>query len=530
MSLHTPLRVLLIEDRAADAELILHALRRSGFDPIGVRVDSEDDYLAALSPQFDVVLADYNLPQFNAPRALELLQERKLDVPFIVVTGTIGDEMAVAVVRNGATDYLLKDRLGRLGESVRGAIEQRRLRQDARRAEAALRASEEQLRSLVANIPDVTWRADADGDFLYISPNAERILGLAPEAFYRGGAGTRYDRVHPDDVDAVRTAYEELFTDNEPYDVDYRFSRGDDQWIWVHDRAEAISEHDGVIYADGVSTDITTRKQAEEVLRQAKDAAETANRLKSQFLSTVSHELRTPLTTIIGFSQLLQRGAEKDLAARQRDQLVRITNSADHLLELIEDLLDLSKIEAGQMDVTLGNVHLGPKLAQVLTEFVPHAQTKGLALNLNVPADLPPAYADQMRTRQILLNLVGNAVKFTESGSVTLSAQVDGSDVVVTVSDTGIGIAADAIDHVFDEFRQVEEGFTRRFGGIGLGLPIARKLASLQSGTISATSQLGKGSVFTLRLPRADLARHDDHVVRIEHTTPEPTPCEGDVE
>jgi PAS domain S-box-containing protein len=525
----TPLNVLLVEDRAADAELILHALRRSGFAPVGVRVDSEDDYLAALSSPFDVVLADYNLPQFDAPRALELLLERKLEVPFIVVTGTVGDEMAVAVIRQGAADYLLKDRLGRLGESVRGAMEQRRLRQDARRAEAALRASEEQLRSLVANIPDVTWRTDATGACLYISPNAERIMGLTPDALYRGGAGTRYERIHPDDVDAVRVAYEELFTIHEPYDIDYRFSCND-QWIWLHDRADAIGEYDGVIYADGVSTDITARKQAEQALREAKDAAETANRLKSQFLSTVSHELRTPLTTIIGFSQLLQRGAERNLTTRQRDQLERITSSADHLLELIEDLLDLSKIEAGQMDITLGPVHLGPKLAQVLTEFIPHAQTKGLALNLDVPADLPPALADRIRTRQILLNLVGNAVKFTEQGSVTLSAQVDGAEVVVTVSDTGIGIAADAIDSVFDEFRQVEGGFTRRFSGIGLGLPIARKLATLQSGTISVTSQLGKGTTFTLRLPRADIARHDDHVVSIEHTTLEPTPSTRDLE
>jgi|GEM_PF-2515608 len=513
-----PLNVLLIEDRASDAELILHALRRSGLAPVGVRVDTEDDYLAALNPSFDVILADYNLPQFDAPRALALLQASALDIPFIVVTGTIGDEMAVAVIRQGADDYLLKDRMSRLGESVRGAMKQRRLREDARRAAAALRASEEQFRSLVANIPDVTWRADASGICLFVSPNAERVLGLKADTFYRGGATSWYDRIHPDDSGAVRIAYEELFSAHEPYDVDYRFLRGDDQWIWLHDRSEAVEQHNGVIYADGVCTDITARKHTEETLRRAKDAAEAANRLKSQFLSTVSHELRTPLTTIIGFSQLLQRNAETDLTTRQRDQLDRITGSADLLLVLIEDLLDLSKIEAGQMDVTLGLLQVGPLLARVLTEFVPQAQVKRLALHLDVPADLPPALADPMRTRQILLNLVGNAVKFTEVGAITLGACVEGADVVVTVSDTGIGIAADAVDDVFDEFRQVEEGFTRRFSGIGLGLPIARKLANLQSGTISVTSQLGKGSTFTLRLPRADIIAHEDHVVRIEHS------------
>lgn len=519
----TPLNVLLIEDRASDAELILHALRRSGFSPVGIRVDTEDDYLAALNPSFDVVLADYNLPQFDAPRALTLLQASSLDIPFIVVTGTIGDEMAVAVIRQGADDYLLKDRLSRLGDSVRSAIEQRRLKQEASRAEAALRASEEQHRSLVANIPDVTWRADAQGNYLFVSPNSERVLGWPATAFYRNGATSWHDRIHPDDCLAVRSAYDELFLHQEAYDVDYRFRRGDGEWIWLHDRAEAVSRHDGVTYADGVCTDITTRKQAEDALRHAKEAAEAANHLKSQFLSTVSHELRTPLTTIIGFSQLLRRNADTDLTPRQRDQLARISSSADHLLDLIEDLLDLSKIEAGQMDVTPVPIPVGPLLAQILTEFFPQAQVKNLTLNLDVPGDLPLAYADPIRTRQILLNLVANAVKFTDVGTVTLGAFVDTLEIVMTVTDTGIGIAADAIDHIFDEFRQVEEGYTRRFGGIGLGLPIARKLASLQSGTISVTSHSGHGSTFTLRLPRADISPEEDHLVRIEHTTLEPT-------
>lgn len=520
MTAPTPLNVLLVEDRASDAELVLHALRRSGFAPVGTRVDTEADYLAELQPAFDVIIADYNLPQFDAPRALSLLQSRALDIPFIVVTGTIGDEMAVAVIRQGADDYLLKDRLGRLGEAVRGALSQRRLRQDARRAEAALRASEEQLRSLVANIPDVTWRADAARACLFISPNVERILGLTPEQICQGSGEAWYARIHHDDVGAVRAAYDILFTQQEPFDIDYRFAAGDGEWIWLHDRADAIEEHDGVVYADGVCTDITARKHAEDALRRAKEAAESANRLKSQFLSTVSHELRTPLTTIIGFSQLLHRSV--GLTPRQRDQVDRITGSADHLLDLIEDLLDLSKIEAGQMTFTLGALEIDPLLAQVLSEFVPQAQAKGLALNLDVPPDLPPALADPMRTRQILLNLVGNAVKFTDHGSVSLAASAVDSEVVISVADTGIGIAEDAIDNVFDEFRQVEEGFTRRFGGIGLGLPIARKLATLQSGSISATSQVGTGSTFTLRLPRADLAAHDDHLVRIEHSILEP--------
>jgi PAS domain S-box-containing protein len=519
----TPLNVLLLEDRATDAELVLHALRRSGFSPVGIRVDTEADYLAALRPDLDVILADYSLPQFDAPRALELLQAQKFDIPFIVVTGTIGEELAVAAIRQGATDYLLKDRLGRLGECVRSALEQRRLRIEKQRAEAALRASEEQFRSLVANIPDVTWRADKTGARIFISPNAERVLDLTPDAIYQGGAAIWLDRIHPDDAGGVRAAYTELFTDREHFDVDYRFECGDGRWIWLHDRAEAVEEREGILYADGVCTDITARKHAEETLRRAKEAAEVANRMKSEFLSTGSHELRTPLTTIIGFGQLLQRGRDGELTPRQLAQLDRIMSSAGHLLELIDDLLDLSKIEAGRMEVTPTTVGVSPLLARVLSEFVPQAEAKGLSLVLDVPAEVPPALADPMRTRQILLNLVANAVKFTEHGTITVAARVDGPEVVITVADTGIGIEPDALDFIFDEFRRVEEGFTRRFSGIGLGLPIARKLATLQAGTIAATSQAGAGSTFTLRLPRADAGPPDDQLVRIGHASFDPS-------
>ncbi|HEY7036453.1 MAG TPA: ATP-binding protein [Thermomicrobiales bacterium] len=518
----TPLNVLLLEDRATDAEMVLHELRRSGFAPAGARVDSEADYLAALRPDLDVILADYSLRRFDAPRALALLQERKYDVPFIVVTGTIGEELAVAAIRQGATDYLLKDRLRRLGECVRAALEQRRLRSEKQRAEAALRAREEQYRSLVANIPDVTWRADETGAHIFVSPNAERILGLTPEAICEGGTASWLGRIHPDDAGCVHTAYTELFSTHEPFDVDYRFQRGDGRWIWLHDRAEAVEERDGILYADGASTDITTRKQTEEALRRAKDAAEAANRMKSEFLSTVSHELRTPLTTIIGFGQLLQRGRDGELSTRQAAQLDRIMGSANHLLELIDDLLDLAKIEAGRMEITPAVVDVSPLLARVLSEFVPQAEAKGLSLVLDVPAEVPPVLADPMRTRQILLNLVANAIKFTACGAVTLAARVDGSEVVVTVADTGIGIDPEALDYIFDEFRRVEEGFTRRFSGAGLGLPIARKLATLQAGTIAATSQPGAGSTFTLRLPRADAAPPDDHLVRIGHAPLDP--------
>ena len=500
----TPLNLLIVEDSPADAELVLRELRRAGFDPAAERVETEGEYVARLDPALDVILADYNLPQFDAPRALRRLRERGVDVPCIVVSGSIGDELAAATIRQGAADYLLKDRLGRLGEAVRQALEQRRLRHEKHRAEAALRASEEHYRSLVANIPDVTWRADGTGARLFVSPNVERVLRLTPDQVYAGGAAFWLGRVHPDDRAGVAAAYTALFEAREAYDVDYRIQRGDGVWIWLNERAIPVDGEDGLPCADGVSTDITARKQAEVALRQAKEAAETANRLKSEFLATVSHELRTPLTTILGFGQLLARGGNGVLPGRQAVHVDRIVRSAEHLMRLIDDLLDLVRIEAGRLEVTPAATDLRPALAEIVAEFGPQAKAKGLTLDLDIPPDLPPALADPTRLRQILLNLVGNAVKFTDQGRVVLGARPDGGGIAIAVADTGIGIAPEALTYVFDEFRQVDGGATRSHGGVGLGLPIACKLARLLGGAIDVASEPGIGSTFTLRLPRAD--------------------------
>jgi PAS domain S-box-containing protein len=498
----TPLRLLLVEDNPDDAELVLRALRRAGFEPDGPRVDTEEAYLACLDPGLDVILADYSLPQFDAPGALRWLGERGLDVPCIVVSGSIGDELAAATIRLGATDYLLKDRLGRLGDAVRRALDQRHLRRETRRAEAALRASEEHYRTLVANIPDVTWRADASGARLFVSPNVERVLGLTPEQIRAGGATFWLDRVHSDDRSRVRDAYDALFAAGASYDVDCRVWHADGRWIWLGERATLVDGGDGFPYADGISTDITARKEAEEALRAAKEAADTASRLKSEFLAIVSHELRTPLTTILGFGQLLARD-EDELSPRQASRVDRILRSGEHLQHLIDDLLDLAKIEAGRLDVAVTAVDLRPVLGQLRDELSPQAEMKGLALDLDLPADLPQVMADPARLRQLLLNLVWNAVKFTDQGRIVVAAWPEEGAVAIAVADTGIGIAPEALDYVFDEFRQVEDTVARSHGGIGLGLPIARKLAHLLGGSVEVASRPGLGSTFTLRLPTA---------------------------
>jgi signal transduction histidine kinase/CheY-like chemotaxis protein len=244
-------------------------------------------------------------------------------------------------------------------------------------------------------------------------------------------------------------------------------------------------------------------------LQEANRRLEDASRHKSEFLANMSHELRTPLNAIIGFTRLVMRRAQDVLPARQYENLEKILISAEHLLGLINDILDLSKIEAGRMEVRLARVDVDAIVGDCLRTVEPMIKTDRLRVAKDVDPALPAVWTDADKFRQIVINLLSNAIKFTDAGSVTVSARLDGSRVAVAVTDTGIGIPADALELIFEEFRQVDSSSTRKHGGTGLGLSISRHFARLLGGDIQVTSTLGAGSTFTLVLPvRADAAAH----------------------
>lgn len=224
---------------------------------------------------------------------------------------------------------------------------------------------------------------------------------------------------------------------------------------------------------------------------------------RARFLANMSHELRLPLNSILGYTSMLLRGVAGEVNVGQRKHLHRIDTNAQHLLSLINDLLDVNRLDANRVSLSLERFALAPLLQEVVDSMEPLIVKSGLAVSVHVAAGLPEIRSDRQRVKQILVNLVGNAVKFTNEGSVQIAARHDRRSgwTSISVADTGIGIAADQQSRLFEDFTQLDDSLSRRYGGAGLGLSISRRLAQLLGGAITLSSELGKGSTFTLQLP-----------------------------
>ncbi len=373
-------------------------------------------------------------------------------------------------------------------------------------AEAALAREHALLDAVLPHLPDPVYVRDASDRLLRVNPAAAALLGLPDPGT---DSATPCDAADPARVDAVGFARDrEIMAAGEPTThLERRPGQGGDRWF-LATRVPLRDANGSSGALLSVFRDVTRLKRAEEDMRRALDAAEAAriaaadaNRTKSRFLSKMSHELRTLLTAILGYADLLLGGIGGDLTPQQADDVGKIAAGGQRLLCLVNDVLDLSRIEPGMMPLDLEAVDLAAIAHAVGEDVAPQAASRGLRLLIDIPADLPPIQADGRRVHQVLLNLVGNAVKFTDQGTVAIAAWVAGDAVEIAVSDTGIGIAPDVLPFVFDEFRQVDGSTTRRFEGSGLGLAITKRLVELHGGSIRAESTPGAGTTFTMSLP-----------------------------
>lgn len=324
--------------------------------------------------------------------------------------------------------------------------------------------------------------------------------------------------VHPEDLEYVTAAMTQSATRGQRFEVEYRLWTADDTTRWVANAGRVMSDFSGTPRRIlGTLVDITARKELEQQLLQAKTAAEAANLAKSGFLANMSHEIRTPLNGVLGMAQLL---LETPLEPAQRDYVGMIASSGETLLQLLNDILDLSKVESGRLELEAVSIELRPWLQEAVALLRPAFAAKGLPLNITVGPGVPHAVTgDPVRLQQCVTNLLSNALKFTDRGQVDLRVQTQGQELRFTVQDTGIGIPAERLGRLFTAFTQVEASTTRHYGGTGLGLSIVKQLATRMGGTVGVSTREGEGSTFwfTVRLDKETSAA----------TAPAPSPTPG---
>jgi PAS domain S-box-containing protein len=389
--------------------------------------------------------------------------------------------------------------------------------------EEQARRSEERLRFALEAASVGTWDWDLSSQTVRWSDTLERDHGLPPDTF--DGTFSSYQReIHPEDRERVLASARRAIAEGVPHDVEYRIVASDRTVRWVEDKGRVEYEHGRAVRMTGVCMVVTRRKEAE-LARLA--AAEEANRLKDEFLATLSHELRTPLQAILGWVQILQAAGSS--AERVRQAIDIIGRNAQLQAQLIEDILDVSRIITGKLEIERLPVFLSQVIETVVSGVLPAAHTKHIDLVKVVAEDLPPIEGDPKRLHQVIGNVLSNAIKFTpDGGRVEIRCAARGDWIALEVRDSGIGIAPAFLPYVFDRFRQANSSSTRKHGGLGLGLAIARHLVERHQGEIRAESEgTGRGTTVIVRLPirsdaRGGRYRGTDSTATADHVV-EPT-------
>ena len=621
----TTLKILSLEDSVNDFEMICARLENEGYDLNIVRVDTESEFTRLLKfNRYDIILADYNLPSFDAFDALKIAKEICPDAPFICISGSIGEILAIELLKQGAVDYVLKDRMERLPSAVKRALDEAREKEENNQVKRSLEKSEEKYRTIFENVQDVFYQTDMKGTICEISPSikhfsdfaAADLLGkpvqelyynlqdrndlleiilekgeirdyevqlktkqgkikyasinarliydhagipdhidgairditerkLAQEATLQSEAELNkaqeigkmgswimdldtfsykwsknmltllgfnsedkdifyedfFNQVHPADRYLFDLHLEKMHENREEVSFDFRYVRPDGEMIWFQDNILPVFRDGKLVELHGVNLDITEKKSVEKELIKAKENAEASDRLKTSFLNNISHEIRTPLNGILGFGQIL---TDEHLTQEEKEKYLNILNiSSERLINTVNNFIDSSMLASGSQEVSKREFYINSVLIDVIKSCQPICESKNIDLVLNLPVSENnfSIYSEIGLLSKIFEHLVGNAVKFTKQGTITIGFQIVDDHYCFSIKDTGVGISAEMQQTIFRNFMQEEISNNRGYDGCGLGLSIATGLIELLGGRIWLESEKGKGSTFFFTIP-----------------------------
>lgn len=496
------LRVLIVEDSESDMHMLVRELMRGGHAPQFERVETEHELERALTRcAWDLVLSDYAIPGFGAAAAASIVARSGLDIPFIVVSGAVGEERAAEIMKAGAHDFILKRNLKRLLPAIDRETSAANARAAARTANAQLDRERVLLRQLMEGTPDSIYFKDSDRCYTHLNDAECRLLGAASRKEVLGKTADAF--LSPEAARVRRAVEEKVLASGQP-EIDHVeqlvAASGRARWICstVAPMRDVRNEVVGLV---GIGRDVTEAKRQEQ--------------MKSEFIATVSHELRTPLASILGAIGVLARKPAGGPASAAGNLLEVAHRNCLRLAHIVNDILDIGKLEAGKMVYEHKPFDVCTAAVLAIEASLAFAQSHEVGLRLEPPREPAISVGDPDRFGQAMTNLLSNAVKFSPHGAEVVVAVASAEDcLLVSVRDHGPGIPDHYKDRVFEKFVQVDATDARAKGGTGLGLPIAKQIIGDLGGKISIEDAPGGGALFLVRLRRADGTSSGNHAER----------------
>lgn len=495
------LNVLSLEGSVPDFELICSQLTRSGFNYTITRVETESAFVTALrNAKYDIILSGFNLPGFDGFKALQRSIEICPDVPFICVSGVIGEETTIELIKSGAVDYVIKDRLRRLPFALNRALDEAKARETQRKAEQALKESEQNFRTLADSGQTLIWTSGTDTYCNYFN---SIWLDFRGQTFEQEIENSFSNYVHSDDKRQRMDIYLEAFQNREKYRFEYRLLRHDGEYRWIEEhgspRYSSTGEFLGFI---GQCQDINERKQAELVLQAKNEELQKVNAEKDKFFAILAHDLRSPFNTLLGFTQIMVEDLSDFNPGDIKKMAQAMRTSAKGLYSLLENLLVWSGSQRGTTSFVPVQFLLKDIILENLKLVQESAHLKDIYIGINIPDDLV-VFADENMIGSTIRNLVSNAVKFTpKKGEISISAKpVAGNLVEISIKDSGMGMSDEMRAKLFTLSENIGRHGTEGEPTSGLGLILCKDFIEKNGGKIWVESQVNTGSIFYFTLP-----------------------------